>query len=455
MLTAPGRIRRTAAGRTRGFFFRSDHYYIGCHADNYYYKPYVSGSVQNGVISVLSNTNNSYGIGFPIEVNGGQKYTINATAPMCIIGVAYYDAEWNFISNGGDIYQNTIPATKTTPSNASYMMLVFRSSVGETYTYSDIMVEAGETASPYTEYTGQSYPVTFPATGKNLIHPTPYGGQLFNVGAGTDLAQTTVRASSEESGNTITVTVTHQWYGVVYSTDMLPPGTYNIHLEPGDEHCRVSSYVADKDFIALSRNAITTNNKAVTLTETARIVVTISNDNPEPGSVTLTNLQVESGGSYTAWEAFTNTIYGGTLDAVNGVLTVEWAYANLNSESAWGSYGTGDGFLAYVTISDMKVGNRLPGYCDMFPSTYSANSANIRFGGDDNVIRTSNVNKLGITDLSEWKEFIGTDGINICYPLATPRTYQLDPITVQTLIGNNTIWTDTNGENTIKYFKKG
>ena len=81
---------------------------------------------------------------------------------------------------------------------------------------------------------------------------------------------------------------------------------------------------------------------------------------------------------------------------------------------------------------------------------------------------------------SEWQGFIGTTGNFLCYvpadtiagkaawetyttehPLTfvyeidEPFTIQLDPVTIQTLIGNNTVWTDTNGTNTVKYLSKG
>ena len=46
-------------------------------------------------------------------------------------------------------------------------------------------------------------------------------------------------------------------------------------------------------------------------------------------------------------------------------------------------------------------------------------------------------------------------GIIFCYKTTVPKTYQLANMpSVQTLIGTNTIWTDTNGTNTITYLKK-
>ena len=36
-----------------------------------------------------------------------------------------------------------------------------------------------------------------------------------------------------------------------------------------------------------------------------------------------------------------------------------------------------------------------------------------------------------------------TTGAQVVYPLATPQTYQLDPVNIQPLLGENNIWADT------------
>ena len=53
----------------------TNHFYVGLHDANYYVKSYADGSVQDGVIKVTSINNNSYGLGFPVAVKGGIKYT--------------------------------------------------------------------------------------------------------------------------------------------------------------------------------------------------------------------------------------------------------------------------------------------------------------------------------------------------------------------------------------------
>ena len=58
------------------------------------------------------------------------------------------------------------------------------------------------------------------------------------------------------------------------------------------------------------------------------------------------------------------------------------------------------------------------------------------------------------TTFEEFKAILAANPIVVVCPLAEPYTIQLDPVTIQTLIGNNTVWTDTNGTNTVVYIKK-
>lgn len=406
----------------------TDHYYIGCHADNYYYKPYVSGSVQNGVITVSSIENNSYGIGFPVAVKGNQKYTINFTAQSgVLIGVAYYDAEWNFISNGGDIYPSHLPnAVKTTPANASYMVLIFRSSVGQTYAYSDIMVTAGETGAEYAPYTGESYSVVFPATGKNLLNPAERENLTNNICSNRNHAMT------------------------------LSAGTYTLSIS---ESCDGVYVMAEGTIIGQDPlfKAFSTTSLTFTLNEPTSVwflyyLPNISADN---------TIQLEAGSTATAYEPYTNTVYGGTVYPLEGRMLVEYAKAVAKKTDF------GNKMVEALEYRQTEY---------KFPEAASGTSWNIarqqqkfNYGNIANPwSETSFGDYVGVMIWQEqfsksymriseavYQGMGDDDTAEITYKLATPIEIPLDPITVQTLIGDNVIWTDTNGENTIKYKKKG
>ena len=148
----------------------------------------------------------------------------------------------------------------------------------------------------------------------------------------------------------------------------------------------------------------------------------------------------------TAFEPYTNTAYGGTLDAVSGVLTVDKMLFAKNS--------------ATMNNTEDYPGWNPAGVRAYNPQGGSFNNAVVNIG-TRYAINVSGSNDIlylpkqyyGNMTQSDFKE-LGID-IQIVYSLATPQTIQLDPVTIQTLIGNNTVWTDTNGTNTVKYLSKG
>lgn len=148
------------------------------------------------------------------------------------------------------------------------------------------------------------------------------------------------------------------------------------------------------------------------------------------------------------------TVYGGSLDVVSGVLTVEWQMKS----ALWGSIVTGEP-------------NETTGYYHgilEFSSKPVAITQNAKYGVDVfcNVCNTvmwqgagrtpehfyaeGNDNKFHI--YSNWDN---STEVAIAVKLATPHTIQLTPTQVNALLGDNVIWSDTNGTNTAKYLKKG
>ena len=168
------------------------------------------------------------------------------------------------------------------------------------------------------------------------------------------------------------------------------------------------------------------------------------------------NVQIEVGATATAYEPYSGTtipvswqteagtVYGGELDALTGVLTVEYAIES----GKWSEFT--------LRASDENYERRNKNYSQSFDAS----------GGGKNAI--CNVGKKSWTDALTSSHFyvggslqvilpVGTSEdleIVICCQLATPYTVQLDPVTLSTLVGENVIWTDTNGDNTIVYLKK-
>ena len=127
--------------------------YVGLRSDNYYYSGYVTTYTNDGnIITVSTNTNIRYGVGFPVEIEANTSYTFSYTRNNTFFSIGVYDSEWNYIaditySNPNNSY------TLTTPNNAKYITIIFGSAELDTVgTASQIQLELGTEATPYEPY---------------------------------------------------------------------------------------------------------------------------------------------------------------------------------------------------------------------------------------------------------------------------------------------------------------
>lgn len=189
----------------------------------------------------------------------------------------------------------------------------------------------------------------------------------------------------------------------------IPAGTYTFSCDVSDAtnarnvvvNFRKTGSGTNYGTINIPSGASGRFSSPVTITDSVeRIYVYISTLESSDATITLTNPQVEYGTSasdYTpyvalntypiTWQAEAGTVYGGTLDVVSGVLTVDWDYiASYDGETLPGEW-----------ISDRDV------YAE------------------------------GTTP---------TTGAEVAYKIADPVTYQLDPEQIMTLAGYNQIYSD-------------
>lgn len=175
----------------------------------------------------------------------------------------------------------------------------------------------------------------------------------------------------------------------------LPPGTYTMSTsKPAND---IPVYFRLSSDSTLGSTTVVNNAHPVTQTirdgDTAEVVFRrMSGDD----SFSNYHYQIELGSTATDYEpydgqsatiALGQTVYGGTVDAAAGVMTVEWAnIASYNGET-----------LPGLWISDRDV--------------YAP----------------------GATP---------TIGAQVCYELAEPQSIQLTPAELSTLVGDNTIWSD-------------
>ena len=156
------------------------------------------------------------------------------------------------------------------------------------------------------------------------------------------------------------------------------------------------------------------------------------------------------------------TVYGGTLDTVSGVLTVDRAFVELDgsSDEIW-MMGSASGHdRAYIKIDDIE--SYTGAYSSISQlyvcSIFDNGSWNSVFSGEPKAGMTGQnwgfgLDSFSITTDTELREWLSTNNIQIAYKLATPITIQLTPAQIiTTLYGKNVIWADS-GDIAITYVR--
>ena len=157
-----------------------------------------------------------------------------------------------------------------------------------------------------------------------------------------------------------------------------------------------------------------------------------------------------------SWQTAAGTVYGGTLDTVTGVLTVDRALVSVDG-TGWSESGTSQKFYKEIVTSGGIAGS-VDQISNMYP--YSG----IASGGStyvlvDNSFYLQNQNngrlRAWVYDTSRSLSDIGTlfdaTPLTITYTLATPLTYQLTAVEITTILGENHIWADT-GNSSVTYW---
>ena len=269
---------------------------------------------------------------------------------------------------------------------------------------------------PVQDLHGQANP--YPAGGSaNLLKSTPYGS-AYNGAVGRDLKTTTtnVMGYSVQSDGKVAINVTTAWTGRLFATDALSAGTYSFRLwAGGSNNVRATWYVTDSDLVVteLVNNQSSTgwgNVLTRTVTEGQRIALSLSSNTV---ATLNTEFQVNAGSNIapivpfenvcpiSGWDAvgvhngntviatisLGQTVYGGTLNPLTGVLTAYPYYASYNGETLTGRW---------VSDRDKYVAGTTP-----------------------------------------------TIGAQVVDMSGTGTTYTLDPQTIRSLVGQNNIFADT------------
>lgn len=144
------------------------------------------------------------------------------------------------------------------------------------------------------------------------------------------------------------------------------------------------------------------------------------------------------------WSTEAGTVYGGTLDVVSGVLTVDKTLVTLDgTESGWSVM---DGKTGKFDNANINVPAQYNYSSDILFNKYKTG---VSYSQVSTVDYTAAVNQTRLiladsryTTVDEFKASLASEPLTVLLPLATPQTYQLTPTEVRTILGVNNLWSD-------------
>lgn len=343
---------------------------------------------------------------------------------------------------GEPITITTVSATAYTFNSGDYDYIGFYYlQPGGTYTGGSVQIEQGTSPSTFSPYSN-----ICPISGRTGMKVERHGKNLLPNKLNQQTSTTVVLGQTE-------VFQTH--------TISLKAGTYTLTV---NGTVNGSLYISSDN--GLSSRIGTMPTVSFTLSEDDNISLRIYSDNGIDAS-TVSSFQLEEGSEATSYEPYTGetydttfpteagTVYGGTLDMLSGVLTVDRAIVKIsdlswNYDTSWLRFN-GNG-IEEVCKKPESNSVTLPGLASsVYKASSAASTGSLAKNGTIGVLVSGVVciRDESYSNVEEWLNFVGNEPI--VYPLANPITYQLDPHTLKAIRGTNNIWSDA-GDTTVRFW---
>lgn len=157
-----------------------------------------------------------------------------------------------------------------------------------------------------------------------------------------------------------------------------------------------------------------------------------------------------------------STVYGGSLECVEGEGQITYGYIEFDgsSDEDWIAQSSANGFRIDTGIT---FGNYQYGLCNFAKVLESSSSVggdvSIRLGVGgsytDRIIIFNITNTItGVTDVTSWKTYLSTHPLQVVYPLGTPTSLTVTGANIPTLSGENNIYTDCGDIQSLEYFNE-
>lgn len=146
------------------------------------------------------------------------------------------------------------------------------------------------------------------------------------------------------------------------------------------------------------------------------------------------------------------TLYGGTVDLINGTLKQTHAYALYTGESAeaW-KVENSNNFYIMTPSTWIRNTSWSTMFCNLAISFQSVGTGTCKITNSGNFnINIGSI--IGIHTVAGFKEYLASHPLQVVCTLQSPVTYQLTGQTIKTLAGENYIWSNANRNINIKYW---
>ena len=260
----------------------------------------------------------------------------------------------------------------------------------------DIQVEYGNTITDYESPNITTLSVTFPALGKNLWDE-----------------QWEVSGSAIQSKNPIPCEA-GQWYYISAS----PSNGWKFYDENGN--VLATHYNSNKQ---APDGAVSMSFKLGSAYGT-----TYNND--------VIVAKTTDGSTSVPYEPYTNTVYGGTLDVVSGVLTVVKYFVD---KTKWAQYASSNGYKAYRMDNLPRGRYRSDSQNEPMSNMISEFGSFSSGSMSKNIIQPPRDNS--VSAFMALQEDIDAKTVELCY-LIEPIEIQLTPQEISTLAGENNVWSN-------------
>lgn len=344
---------------------------------------------------------------------------------------------------------------------------------GMSCTISEIMVTpATDEDITYEPPSPVEIPISFPAIGKNLFNwnmpegtatptsssPTPrqFPTNAYIVGFSRNNYYRANYANYVKNVSITDRTISYtsgsaSGYGVAFPVQVEAGETYTCSATIS-AHASIDLSFFDSDGALISYEQVCTNKTPLSVDVPSNTVFTllVLSNGTANTEHTFSNIQLEKGSTATDYEPFDNTIYGGYVDLVNGEVVAEWATVHAK-DLRWSNYSGNVVFYhsnVGRTAESSDISDKLQPYYDYGWAKAPDNSI---ISGNRTSLFIKHEGVTSAVEFSAWLEEI--DPI-IAYKLATPNVYPLTPQTIKALKGINNIWSDTNGNITVRYWTR-